>query len=294
MWHGPNIATCLTSVPSAAFPGYGRRRADCSRCSRAQPPEHRRDHPTGQAHRGDRPVGFRQIVPGVRHHLRRRTTSLRRIAVGIRAPVSRVDGKARRRLHRGVVAGHFDRAEDRGTQPAFNGRHGNGDLRLSPPVVGARRNAALPELRATGAASECRTDRRDRARLAARRQDRSPRAARAGTQGRVPRAVRKRAQTGFHPCARRRRAHRSRIPAKAEPSPEPHHLSHRRSTLRTVRRSRSAKSRTRTRELPRSFPSAMAVRIVASRYRSSSRATSPSTRLSAPARRAADSARGVG
>ena len=51
-----------------------------------------------------RAVRVGQVVAGVRHDLRRGPAPLRRVAVGLRPPVPRPDGQARRRLHRGPVA----------------------------------------------------------------------------------------------------------------------------------------------------------------------------------------------
>ena len=90
----------------------------------------------------------------------------------------------------GLVARDLDRAEDRRPQSAVDRRHRHRDLRLPPTALGARRNAALPELRPPGAAAERGADRRDRPHLAARHAHRSARAARAGPQGRIPRSVR--------------------------------------------------------------------------------------------------------
>jgi excinuclease ABC subunit A len=80
------------------------------------------------------PVGFGQILAGLRHHLRRGPAPLRRIAVGLRAPVSRTAGQARRRLHRGPVAGHRHRAEIGQPQSALERRHHHRDLRLPAPL----------------------------------------------------------------------------------------------------------------------------------------------------------------
>src|SRR5436305_13085826 len=101
-----------------------------------------------QVDRLHRAVGFGQVVARVRHDLRRRATPVRGIAVGLRAPVPRPDGQARRRLHRGAVAGDLDRPEVGVAQPAIDGWHDYRDLRLSAPAVRAYRRAALPELRA--------------------------------------------------------------------------------------------------------------------------------------------------
>ena len=55
--------------------------------------------------------GSGKSSPRLRHHLRRGPAPLRRVAVGLRAPVPRPDGQARRRLHRGAVAGGLHRPE---------------------------------------------------------------------------------------------------------------------------------------------------------------------------------------
>ena len=63
----------------------------------------RRDpaRPAGGLHRA---VGLGQVVAGLRHDLRRGPAPLRREPVGLRPPVPRPDGQARRRLHRGALA----------------------------------------------------------------------------------------------------------------------------------------------------------------------------------------------
>ena len=58
-----------------------------------------------------RAVRLRQVQPGVRHDLRRGPAALRRVAVGVRPPVPRPDGQARRRLHRGAEPRGLDRPE---------------------------------------------------------------------------------------------------------------------------------------------------------------------------------------
>ncbi len=55
--------------------------------------------------------GFGQVEPRVRHDLRRGAASLRRVAELLRPTVPRADGQARRRRHRGAVAGDLDRPE---------------------------------------------------------------------------------------------------------------------------------------------------------------------------------------
>ena len=54
------------------------------------------------------------------------------------------DGQARRRLHRGPVAGDLDRPEVGVAQPALDGRHDHRDLRLPAAALRPHRRAALP------------------------------------------------------------------------------------------------------------------------------------------------------
>ena len=61
----------------------------------------------------------------------------------LRPPVPRDDAEARRRAYRRAVAGDLDRAEDHQPQPALDRRHGDRNLRLHAPAVGARRRALL-------------------------------------------------------------------------------------------------------------------------------------------------------
>ncbi len=89
----------------------------------------------------------RASLARLRHDLRRGAAPLRRVALVLRPPVPRPDGEARRRPHRGAVAGHLDRPEDDEPQPALDGRHGHRDLRLPAAAVCARRAPALPQVR---------------------------------------------------------------------------------------------------------------------------------------------------
>ena len=81
------------------------------------------------------PLRVRQVVAGVRHHLRRGPAPLRRVALGLRPAVPRADGEAGRRPDRGPLAGDLHRAEDHRLQPALDRRHGHRDLRLPPPAL---------------------------------------------------------------------------------------------------------------------------------------------------------------
>ena len=94
-----------------------------------------------------RTVGIGQVVTGLRHHLRRGPASLRREPLGLRPPVPRPDGQARRRVHRGAVPGDLDRPEDGVAQPPLDGRHHHRDPRLPATALRAHRRAVLPQLR---------------------------------------------------------------------------------------------------------------------------------------------------
>ena len=93
------------------------------------------------------PVGLGQVVARLRHDLRRRPAPLRRIALGLRAPVPRADEEARRRLHRRTVAGGRDRTEEPDAHLAIHRRHRDGGLRLPAAALGAHRADALPGVR---------------------------------------------------------------------------------------------------------------------------------------------------
>ena len=73
------------------------------RGARTQPQEYQSRPAARQADRDHRPVRFRQVLARVRHPLRGRPASLRRVAVGLRPPVPATDGKAGRRPDRGPV-----------------------------------------------------------------------------------------------------------------------------------------------------------------------------------------------
>ena len=93
------------------------------------------------------PVRIGQVVAGVRHDLRGGPAPLRGVAVVLRPAVPGPDGEARRRLHRGAVAGDLDRPEVDVAQPAVDGRHDHRDLRLPARPVRAGRTPALLQLR---------------------------------------------------------------------------------------------------------------------------------------------------
>src|ERR1019366_5902319 len=88
-----------------------------------------------------------KIVARLRHDLRRGSAPLRRIAVGLRAPVPRTDGKARRRFDRRIVARNLDRAEDNLAQSALDGGYYHRNLRLPAPALRAGGTRVLLQLR---------------------------------------------------------------------------------------------------------------------------------------------------
>ncbi len=140
-------ANTRSSDPEATLTSYGRRRAGRPRRPRAQPEGHHRPAAAERAHLRDRTLRVRQVLPCLRHDLRRGPAPLRRVALRVRTPVPPDDGEARRRLDRRPLAGDLDRPEDHEPKPALDRRHGDGDLRLPAASLRARRAAALPDLR---------------------------------------------------------------------------------------------------------------------------------------------------
>ena len=182
-------------------------------------PDHRQGRPRTQpAQRGPgpatrrhdrlhRPLRFRQVLPRLRHHLRRRPAPLRRIPLRLRPPVPRPDGEARRRLHRRPLPGRLHRAEVHQPQPPLHRRHHHRDLRLPAPAlrrVGRRTapNAASPIARQTAAA-----DRRPAPRTPREDPLPGPRPRRPRTQGRIRRPLQGTRRQGLLPRPRRRRNH---------------------------------------------------------------------------------------
>ena len=167
----------------------GGRPSDRARRARAQP-QGRLARPAARRHdRLHRPVRVGQVQPGVRHDLRRGPAALRRVPVGVRAAVPRPDGQARRRLHRGPVAGRLDRPEVDLAQPALDRRHDHRGLRLPPAAVRPRRPAALPGVRRADRAADPAADRRPGARAGGGHPVPGARAGRPRPQGRVRRPV---------------------------------------------------------------------------------------------------------
>src|SRR2546429_9060205 len=84
-------------------------------------------------------------TPLFRSDLRRGPAALRRIAARLRPPIPRADGEARRGRDRRTLAGHLDRAEVGGPQPAVHGRDDHRSVRLPAPPVGTARYTALSQ-----------------------------------------------------------------------------------------------------------------------------------------------------
>ena len=208
----------------------------------------------------------------------------------------------------GSQPGDLDRPEDDLAQPALDGRHGDGDLRLPAPAVRARRPAALPDLRQADRRPEPRRDRRPGAPARGGDAVHRQRAGRARPQGRVQGRLRGSDARGLHAREGRRRAVRPRGGrARARQEVQAHDRGRRR-PARDARRpadaahavdraggragGRARRGRSR-RHRASSCCSARTSRApsTASRCPSSSRGSSPSTRRTARARAAPASAR---
>jgi hypothetical protein len=92
-------------------------------------------------------VGVRQIVAGIRHHLRRGTAALRGIAFRLRAPVPGTHGKARRGRYRWHCTRHRYPAEEYHAQSPLYRGHVHRVLRLSAPAIRPRWPDILSRLR---------------------------------------------------------------------------------------------------------------------------------------------------
>ena len=179
-------------------------------------------------HSRHRPLGIGQVEPRVRHDLRRGAATLRRVAVVVRAPVPGPDGEARRGLDRGPVAGDLDRPEDDLAQPALDGRHGDRDLRLPAPAVGAGRPPALPQVRRPDRGSVGGADHRPPDDPPGGRPVHGHGAGRAWAQGRVRKAARGHPRAGLRPGDDRRRAAAPRRGDRARQEVQARHLDRRR------------------------------------------------------------------
>src|SRR2546423_980672 len=75
-------------------PPDGRRRARSPRRPGAQPEGHHRPAPAERSHLHHGALRLREVEPCLRHDLRRGPASVRRVALGVRAPVPADDGEA--------------------------------------------------------------------------------------------------------------------------------------------------------------------------------------------------------
>ena len=110
--------------------------------------------------------GSGKSQPGLRHDLRRGPAPLRRVAVGLRPAVPGPDGQARRRLHRGPVAGGLDRPEvdlaATRARPSARSPRSTTTCACSTPASASRtarsaasRSPSRPRSRSSTASSRC-------------------------------------------------------------------------------------------------------------------------------------------
>ena len=270
------------------------------------------DLPRRQAHRLHRALGVGQVVARLRHHLRRGPAPLRRVPLVVRAAVPRDRWTSPTwTSSRACRPPSPSTRSPRSRNPRSTVGHGHRDLRLPPAALRPGGPAPLPELRAAGGAPDAPADRRPDPRPP--RGDTLPgaRPGGAGAQGRVRGPARRPGQAGLRAGPGRRRGASSCPTApRLEPGPlrAAHHrggrrppgaarrhppASHRVDGDRTAaRRRRSPRSASWPRTGPRSWsrsPSTWPARTAGSRFDEPRRATSRSTRPTAPARRATGS-----
>ena len=129
------------------------------------------------------------------------------------------DGQARRRLHRGAVAGHLHRPEVGVAQPPLDGGHGHRGLRLPPAALRPHRQAPLPQLRPAGGPPEPPADRRPDPGHGRGHPLPGPGPGGPGPQGRVRRPARRLGQAGLRPGPGGRGHGRAGRPGRARPGP---------------------------------------------------------------------------
>src|SRR6185503_14291419 len=88
-------------------------------CPGAQPGDRVPRDPEARAGRLHWRLRLGQIVPGLRHHLRRGAAAVRRVALLLRPAVPGPDGEAQVRPHPRPLADDRDRAEDGLVEPAL-------------------------------------------------------------------------------------------------------------------------------------------------------------------------------
>ena len=110
-----------------------------------------RRHPPRPGHRDHGRLGIGQVLPRLRHPLRRGPVALHRVALHLRPHVPRAARPARRRPHRAHPARHRARAEEPGAHRALHGGHRHRAARLPAPALREDRPRPLPHLRGGGA-----------------------------------------------------------------------------------------------------------------------------------------------
>ena len=181
------------------------------------------DIPRDQARGVHRPVGLGQVLPRLRHCLRRGPAPLRREPVRLRAAIPGNDAEAGRRPDRRPVAGHLHRAENHLAQSALHGRHRHRDLRLHATLVGARRRALLAGHRPADREPDRLADGRSHHGAARRHAALSARARGARPQGRIPQGARRLSEEGLPARQDRRQVLRDRRRAGARQEIHPRH-----------------------------------------------------------------------
>ena len=131
------------------------------------------------------------------------------------------DGQARRRRHRGPVAGDRDRPEVGRPQPPLDGRHDHRDLRLPAPAVRPHRHPALPRARQPARAPDAAADRRPRPGAARGHPLPGAGPGRPRPQGRVRHAARGPLRAGLRARPHRRRGRRDRRVPEARRAARP-------------------------------------------------------------------------
>ena len=120
-----------------------------------EPDRHDPDRGTGRRHRR---LGLRQVLPRLRHPLRRGTAPLRRDLLAVRAAVPRPHGQAAGGPHRRHPARHCDRPDQPGPHLALHRGHDDGAERPHQAALRAGLAALLPRLRPAGEARLARGD----------------------------------------------------------------------------------------------------------------------------------------
>ncbi len=191
--------------------------------ARAQPAQ-RGPGPAPRLHdRLHRALRLGQVLPGLRHDLRRGPAPVRRIAVRLRPAVPGPGGQARRRLHRGPLARGVHRPEVHQQEPPLHRGHHHRDLRLHAPAVGPCRPPALPRLRRARREADPAADRRPAAGTAGGHPLPGPGPGGPRPQGRIRRTVQGTHRQGLLAGAGRRQAHPAERSPQAGQAVQAHH-----------------------------------------------------------------------